>query len=75
VLKSGFRACAHTRPDLKEFGKVPGIKESCVEKILSEFNGKQDGIDNLVSRSLLKDEIKADFKDFCKDKLKRINAM
>jgi serine/threonine-protein kinase HipA len=62
-------------PDFQEFGKVLGIKESRVEKILNEFRGKDESIDHMIDRSFLKDEIKSEFKAYYKDKLKRINAI
>jgi serine/threonine-protein kinase HipA len=65
----------YTRPDFQEFGKVLGIKESRVEKILNEFKGKEESIDLMVDRSFMKDEIKAEYKSYYKDKLTRIKAI
>jgi serine/threonine-protein kinase HipA len=65
----------YTLHDFQEFGNVLGIKESRLEKILNEFKGKEESIDYLVDRSFLNHEIKADFKSYYKDKLKRINAV
>jgi serine/threonine-protein kinase HipA len=62
----------YTLPDFKEIGRVIGIKDSRVARIINEFNGKDESIDHLVDRSFLKDEIKVDFKSYYKDKLKRI---
>jgi serine/threonine-protein kinase HipA len=65
----------YTLPDFREFGKVVGIKESRVAKIINEFNGNDEGIDYLIDRSFLNDEIKVDFKSYYKDKLKRLRQV
>lgn len=65
----------YTLPDFQEFGEVLGIKKSRVEKILNEFKGKEESIDLMIDRSFLKDEIKAEYKTYYKDKLKRIKAI
>jgi hypothetical protein len=38
----------YTYDDFLEFGKVLGIKESRVVKIIEEFNGKEESVDRLV---------------------------
>lgn len=63
----------YTRQDFLEFGRVLGIKESRVTKMIDEFKGKEDSIDSLVDRSFLKDQIKADYKHYYKDKIKRLS--
>jgi len=52
---------------------VIGIKESCLAKILSEFHGQEESIDRMIERSLLRDDIKADYASYYKEKMKRLN--
>ena len=64
----------YTLADFQEFGKVIGIKDSRVAKIINEFDGKNESVDHLVDRSFLKEEVKIDFKSYYKDKLTRTKA-
>lgn len=65
----------YTLTDFQELAKASGIKESRIAKIISEFKGKEESVDNLVNRSFLNDEIKRDFKTYFKEKLTRINLI
>lgn len=62
----------YTYDDFVEFGKVLGIKESRVVKIIEEFNGKEASIEKLVDASLLGDDIKIIYKNTYKDKMTRM---
>lgn len=62
----------YTYDDFLEFGKVLGIKESRVLKIIEEFNGKEESIDILVDASFLRDDIKIFYKNRYKDKATRL---
>jgi serine/threonine-protein kinase HipA len=62
----------YTYDDFLEFGKVLGIKESRVVKIIEEFNGKEEAVDRLVDASFLNDEIKTYYKTTYKDKTTRL---
>jgi len=62
----------YTYDDFLEFGKVLGIKESRVVKIIEGFNGKEEGIDRLVDASFLNDDIKAFYKTSYNDKTPRL---
>lgn len=44
-----------------EFGKVLGIKDIRVVKIMEEFDGKEERIDRLVDASFLRDDVKQFF--------------
>lgn len=61
--------------DFLEFGKVLGIKESRVVKIIEKFNGKEDGIDRLVDASFLRYDVKQLYKQKYKDKLTRMKVI
>jgi len=63
----------YTYDDFLQFGKVLGIKESRIIKIIAEFNGKEEKIDSLIDSSYLNEPIKAEYKSYYKDKIKRIN--
>lgn len=65
----------YTYDDFLEFGKVLGIKESRVVKIIEEFNGKEESIDKLVDASFLRDDLKEFYKQTYKDKLTRLKVM
>ena len=61
--------------DFLEFGKVLGIKESRVVKIIKEFDGKEESVDRLVDKSFLRDDFKEYYKQTYKDKLKRLKVV
>lgn len=61
--------------DFFEFGKVLGIKESRVVKIIEVFNGKESSIDGLVDASFLRNDLKEYFKQTYKHKLKRLKIV
>jgi serine/threonine-protein kinase HipA len=63
----------YTHYDFEEFGKVLGIKESRITKIIDEFKTKEASIDSLINKSFLNDAIKTDYKNYYKDKITRIN--
>lgn len=65
----------YTYDDFLEFGKVLGIKESRVVKIIEVFNGKEEGIDRLVDASFLRDDVKLLYKRTYKDKLTRMKVI
>lgn len=65
----------YTYDDFLEFGKVLGIKESRVVKIIGEFNGKEESIDKLVDASFLRDDLKGLYKQTYKDKLTRLKVV
>lgn len=62
----------YTYDDFLEFGKVLGIKESRVMKIIEEFNGKEEAVDRLVDASFLNDDTKTFHKTTYKDKMTRL---
>jgi len=63
----------YTLYDFIEFGKVLGIKDSRVMKIINEFKGRETEIDSLIDRSFLSDAIKLDYRAYYKGKLTRLN--
>jgi serine/threonine-protein kinase HipA len=63
----------YTYDDFLEFGKVLGIKESRVVKIIEVFSGKEASIDGLVDASFLGDDIKVIYKNTYKDKMTRMS--
>lgn len=63
----------YTYDDFLEFGKVLGIKETRVVKIIEEFNGKEARIDKLIDASFLGDEIKVIYKNTYRDKMTRMS--
>jgi serine/threonine-protein kinase HipA len=65
----------YTYDDFLEFGKVLGIKESRVVKIIEVFNGKEASIDGLVDASFLRDDVKQLYKQMYKDKLTRMKVI
>ncbi len=65
----------YTYDDFLEFGKVLGIKESRVVKIIVEFNGKEASVDRLVDASFLRDDVKQLYKQTYKDKLTRMKVI
>lgn len=65
----------YTYVDFLEFGKVLGIKESRVVKIIEEFNGKEEGVDRLIDASFLRNDLKEYYKQIYKDKLTRLKIM
>lgn len=62
----------YTYDDFREFGKVLGIKESRVLKIIQEFTGKEESIDSLIDSSFLRDDLKELYKKTYKDKGTRL---
>lgn len=62
----------YTYDDFFEFGKVLGIKESRVVKIIAVFSGKESSIDGLVDASFLRNDLKEYYKQTYKHKLKRL---
>jgi serine/threonine-protein kinase HipA len=62
-----------TKDDFSEFGSKIGIKESRVEKIISNFGSKTNEIENLIKLSFLNDELKVHYFEIVKEKLKRLN--
>jgi serine/threonine-protein kinase HipA len=65
----------YTYDDFLEFGKVLGIKESRVVKIIEVFNGKEASIDGLVDASFLRNDFKEYYKQTYKDKLTRLKIV
>jgi serine/threonine-protein kinase HipA len=65
----------YTYDDFLEFGKVLGIKESRVVKIIEVFNGKEASIDGLVDASFLRNDLKEYYKQTYKDKLTRLKIV
>ncbi|MGC1242177.1 MAG: HipA domain-containing protein [Chryseosolibacter sp.] len=65
----------YTYDDFLEFGKVLGIKESRVVKIIEAFEGKEKSVDRLVDKSFLRDDLKEYYKQTYKDKLTRLKAV
>jgi serine/threonine-protein kinase HipA len=63
----------YTYDDFLEFGKVLGIKESRVVKIIEEFNGKEESVDRLIDASFLSDDIKVIYKNTYRDKTTRLS--
>jgi serine/threonine-protein kinase HipA len=63
----------YTYYDFLEFGKVLGIKDSRVTKIIDEFKTNEVAIDSLIDKSFLNDAVKTEYKNYYKDKIKRIN--
>ena len=61
--------------DFLEFGKVLGIKESRVDKIIEAFDGKEESVDSLVDKSFLRDDLKEYYKQTYKDKLTRVKVV
>lgn len=62
----------YTRYDFLLFGKTLGIKEHRVTRIINEFKTNSEEVSTLIDKSFLKTEIKALYKDFYQDKLKRL---
>ena len=78
LFKDGFSKAYeaygfHTYQDFYEFGRLIGIKESRVEKIISEFSEIHEAIQTLIRRSFLKDSIKDIYEKLYMDKVKRLN--
>lgn len=65
----------YTYDDFLEFGKVLGIKESRVVKIIEAFEGKEESVDRLVDKSFLRDDLKEYYKQTYKDKLTRLKVV
>lgn len=65
----------YTYDDFLEFGKVLGIKETRLFKIIQEFNGKEANIDKLVDASFLRNDLKEYYKETYKDKLTRLKIV
>lgn len=65
----------YTYDDFREFGKVLGIKESRVIKIIEGFGGKEESIDSLIDSSFLRDDLKELYKQTYKDKLTRLKVV
>lgn len=61
--------------DFLEFGKVLGIKESRILKIIDEFSDKEEGIDSLIDRSFLRPDLKTVYKDYYKDRISRLEML
>ncbi|WP_228450696.1 type II toxin-antitoxin system HipA family toxin [Chryseolinea soli] len=64
----------YTHFDFLEFGKVLGIKESRVIRIIDFFNGKESIVDSLIDASFLRDDVKDRYKQMYKDKLTRLQV-
>jgi len=62
----------YTRDDFFEFGKVLGIKESRVLKIIDAFGGHEAALDPVIDASFLRDDLKTFYKAAYKDKLTRL---
>ncbi|MBT1687535.1 hypothetical protein [Dawidia soli] len=65
----------YTYDDFLEFGKIIGIKETRVIKIMGEFNDKEESIDKLVDTSFLRDDLKEFYKHSYKDRLTRLKMV
>jgi serine/threonine-protein kinase HipA len=63
----------YTYDDFLEFGKVLGIKESRVVKIIEAFNGKEESVDRLVDASFLSNDLKVIYENTYKDKMTRLS--
>jgi serine/threonine-protein kinase HipA len=63
----------YTYDDFLEFGKVLGIKESRLIKIIEAFNGKEESVDRLVDASFLSNDLKVIYKNTYKDKMTRLS--
>lgn len=62
----------YTHVDFLLFGKKLGIKESRVIRIINEFMDGQEVVIKLIDRSFLKQAIKTQYKEFYRDRLKRL---
>ncbi len=62
----------YTHFDFLLFGKKLGIRENRVLKIIEEFKNNEANVFSLIERAFLKEEIKASYKDFYIDKIKRL---
>jgi serine/threonine-protein kinase HipA len=62
----------YTYNDFSEFGKVLGIKDSRVAKIIEAFNGGEESIDRLIDASFLNNDLKMNYKNTYKDKMTRL---
>jgi serine/threonine-protein kinase HipA len=72
-FSEAYRALGfYTYYDFLVFGKKLGIKESRVEKIISEFKTGHEDILSMIDRSFLDNEIKILYKEFYRDKFKRL---
>jgi serine/threonine-protein kinase HipA len=65
----------YTYDDFLELGKVIGIKESRIIKIIEEFNNKEESVDKLVDASFLRDDLKEFYKHTYKDRLTRLKMV
>lgn len=65
----------YTYDDFFEFGKVLGIKESRIVKIIEEFSGQEEGVDKLVDASFLRGDLKELYKQTYRDKLTRLKVI
>jgi serine/threonine-protein kinase HipA len=65
----------YTYQDFVEFGQHIGIKESRVKQMIREFANLKDGIQQLIDKSFLNDELKQIYKTYLDDKVKRLNMV
>lgn len=77
LFKNGFSEAYnvqgfYTQPDFLLFGKKLGIKDSRVVSIINEFMEGDDDIFALVDRSFLREDLKRLYKEFYRDKVKRL---
>ncbi|MBS1489078.1 MAG: HipA domain-containing protein [Bacteroidetes bacterium] len=77
LFKDGFSEAYnaqgfYTHFDFLSLGKKLGIIDSRVVRIIDEFRGESSEVEDLVSRSFLKDDIKKLYSEFQLDKVKRL---
>jgi len=77
LFKDGFSEAYdaqgfYTHYDFLLFGKKLGIKESRVIKIINEFRGHEEDIVSLIDKSFLRDDVKTTYKEYYRDKVKRL---
>jgi serine/threonine-protein kinase HipA len=63
----------YTYRDFCDFGIKIGIKESRVEKIITEFSKSNPIVYSLITKSFLNDELKAQYKKHYDGKLRQLN--
>jgi hypothetical protein len=62
----------YTHFDFLLLGKKLGIKDSRVVKIINEFKTDENDIVTFIDKSFLREDLKASYKEFIKDKVKRL---
>jgi serine/threonine-protein kinase HipA len=62
----------YTHYDFLLLGKMLGIKDSRVISIINEFRGDDGDIISLVDRSFLREDLKTSYKEFYRDKSRRL---